>query len=124
MTMAALFIAWVFGGSKHYFSAVLTLAMNQKFLTSYDNYFIILIITIVSFSPEVRYIEKDNYKVSKIECKLFVRALIGLFAAAWYFGYIAPFSDFKVGTIIFELFKSNGLHFMEYLKKTFLGFLW
>lgn len=124
MTIAALFIAWVFGGGKHYFSAILTLAINQKFVTSYDNYFIILIIAIVSFSPEVRYIEKDDYKVSKLEGKLFVRALIGLFVAAWYFGYIAPFSDFKVGTIIFEWFKSNGLHLMEYLKKTFLGFLW
>lgn len=65
---------------------ILTLAINQKFVTSYDNYFIILVIAIVSFSPEVRYIEKDDYKVSKLEGKLFVRALIGLFAWASFDG--------------------------------------
>lgn len=84
MTIAALFIAWVFGGGKHYFSAILTLAINQKFITFYDNYFIILIIAIVSFTPEIRYTEKDDYKVSKLEGKLFVRALIGLFAVVFW----------------------------------------
>ena len=125
LTLAAFFFVMFFtDGGKHYFSAVLTLAVNQKLITSFDNYFIILIIALVSFSPELRIVRIKDYEVSKIFFGLFIKALIGLFIASWYFGYISPFSDFKVGTMILEWFKTTGLGFLEYIKKTVLGFIW
>lgn len=105
------FLAWVLKEKKHYWSAILFLALNKHYITTYDNYLILFLIATISFSPEIRYIEKSGYKVATIDWSLFVRGLLFLYVIGWYFGYLNPLKDFAVSEKLLSFTQNyfNGL---------------
>ncbi len=120
MSNAALLVvfglAWFMGGKHHFLSALLTLAFNKAYFTSFDNYFIIILICLISAFPE--FIEKKINGVTKIEIsfKTTIKAFIILFILCWYFGIINPIKDFKVADLILTWLKQLGSDFLTWIQ--------
>ncbi len=125
MSNAALLVvfglAWFMGGKHHFLSALLTLAFNKAYFTSFDNYFIIILICLISAFPE--FIENKINGVSKIEISfsITIKAFVILFVLCWYFGIINPIKDFKVFELILNWFKNIGLSLIQYFKSFLFG---
>ncbi len=120
MSTAALLVvfglAWFLGGKHHFLSALLTFAFNKAYFTSFDNYFIIILICLISAFPE--FIEKKINGIVKIEISfnITIKAFIILFILCWYFGIINPIKDFKVSDLILTWLKQLGSDFLTWIQ--------